>query len=375
MHSTVHQIWKNPYIRLASLLVLAAVLIWFFYNTRGAWVLFLLAYTVAYLVNPIVLWLQRHRLPRWAGVGTVLLGLLLLLVAASLVVTQFVQQATELVQELPDIGEQLMVWYERLPGFLQRVAPTPVVDFLNQPGAVPEGDLEDELIGPFENLVGDLGEFLGQVGSNVFAFLAGFVGGVLQSVVLVFLILFLLYDFQGLNRTFLRTIPERHRSGGLELLRKLDVSVGGYIRGQLLIAAVVAFCIWLGLTLLGVPLALGIGFIAGIFNIVPFLGPIVAFIPAALLSLTLGWPYLLATAVLFMVINFLDGNVISPLIFSQTIKLHPLTVILSVAVGASLLGFLGAIIAVPAAAFFKLLYEDYYLTSRWYEKDEPEGAR
>lgn len=375
IHTTVQQLWKNPYVRLVALLALAAVLIWFFHNTRGAWFLFFLAYTVAYLANPMVIWLQHHRVPRWAGVAGVFLGLLLLLTLASLVVAQFVQQVSDLVQQAPDLGGQVMTWYEGLPGTVQRIVPAPVMEALNQSGAQAgaqsSGDLGGNLVSALENLLGDLGDFFTQVGSNIFTLLTGFIGGVVQTVVLVALIVFLLYDFQGLNRTFLRIVPERHRSGGLELLRKLDVSVGGYIRGQLLIAAIVAFCIWLGLTLLGVPLAFGIGFVAGIFNVVPFLGPIVAFIPAGLLSLTLGWPYLLATAGIFVVVNFLDGNVISPLVFSQTVKLHPLTVILSVVVGANLFGFFGALVAVPAAAFFKLLYEDYYLTSRWYQKDAP----
>ena len=88
---------------------------------------------------------------------------------------------------------------------------------------------------------------------------------------------------------------------------------------------------------------------------------------AALLALTLGLTQLLLTAAVFLAVNFLDGNVLSPFIFSYTIKLHPVTVLTSVIVGATLLGFVGALVAVPTAAFLTLLYRDYYLTSRWYK--------
>ncbi|ADI14389.1 AI-2E family transporter [Truepera radiovictrix] len=375
VHATLAELWRSPYVRLACLLLLASGAVWFFYETRGVWLLFFLAYTIAYLTNPLTLWFQRRRLPRWLGVGVVLLLLTALFALASFVIAQFVHQASLFMQELPNLNEPLLRWYEGLPEVLRGLVPTPVVDFLGQPGAQAGAELGAELIAPFEGMVGYLGGVLTQFSANVFALLVNFVGGLLQAVVLLFLTLFLLYDFNGINRTFLRLIPERYREGGLETLQRLDVSVGGYIRGQILIALVVGFSIWLGLTLLGVPLAFGVGFVAAVFNVVPFLGPIVAFIPAGLLALTVGWPYVLATAALFMVINFLDGNVISPIIFSKTVKVHPLTVILSVALGASLLGLLGAVLAVPTAAFVKVLYQEYYLTSRWYQRERYSALR
>jgi len=361
MRQTLHELWGNPYARTIIVLALLAALLWFFYETRGPWIIFLLAYTLAYLISPGVTWLQRRRIPRWAGVLLALLALSLLLGLASLVIAGFVQQASEFVQRLPDVGAQLAQWYEDLPGLIRRVVPPPLMGLVTQPS--------EDITNALESSLTALTERLAQVGSNMFAALARFVGGVLQSVILLVLTVFLLHDFPDFNRASLRAFPKRYQGGVLELAHKLDVSVGGYIRGQLLIALIVGFLIWLGMTLLGVPLALGIGFIAGLFNLIPFLGPIVAFVPAALLTLTLGWPYLLATAGIFLAVNFLDGNVISPFVFSRTIRLHPMTVILSVVVGASLLGFWGALIGVPTAAFIKLLYKDYYLTSPWYQKE------
>ena len=78
---------------------------------------------------------------------------------------------------------------------------------------------------------------------------------------------------------------------------------------------------------------------------------------------------IIATAVIFLAVNFLDSNIISPFIFSLTIKLHPVTVLTSITIGASLFGLFGAVLAVPTAAFLTLLYNDYYLNSRWYERE------
>jgi predicted PurR-regulated permease PerM len=361
MGQTIRQLWQNPYFRLAVFLLLAGVVIWFFLNTRGAWVTFILAYTIAYLANPVVTWLHRHRVPRWAGVFVALLFLSLLLGLTALIVAGFIQQAAAFVQQEPNLSREFVRWYEDLPRLLRRIVPPPLLNLLSQYG--------DDITTSLETALGASAEYLATLGPNIFASVLGIVGGLVRSVVLFVLTLFFLYDFPTLNRSFFRAFPTRYQGAAIELFRKLDHSVGGYIRGQLLVSLIVGVCIGAGMALLGVPFALGIGFLAAVFNIVPFLGPVIAFIPAALLALTLGWSQLIIATAIFLGVNFLDGNVISPFVFSVTIKLHPVTILTSVLVGASLFGFLGAVVAVPAVAFFTLLYEEYYLSSHWYKRE------
>lgn len=361
MRQTLRQLWGNPYLRLVSFLLMVAAVAWFFYTTRIPWLIFILSYTVAYLTNPLVTWLHHYRVPRWAGVFVAILVLGLFLSLTTFVVAGFVQQATTFVAQSPDLTAQIVSWYERLPQLARRIVPAPLLTLLSQ--------YSDGIISSLEATLAASAERLAGVGSNIFFSFLGVIGGLVQTAVFLVLTVFFLYDFPALNRSFFRAFPARYRSGAVELLRKLDLSVGGYIRGQLLVAAIVGIAIWLGLTLVGVPFALGIGFLAGVFNIVPYLGPVIAFIPAVLLTLTLGWSQLIATTAVFLGVNFLDSNIISPFIFSLTIKLHPVTVLTSIIVGASLFGLFGAIIAVPTAAFLTLLYHEYYLTSPWYERD------
>jgi predicted PurR-regulated permease PerM len=361
MRQTLGLLWHNPYVRLLTFLLLLVAAGWFFYQTRVPWFIFLLSYTVAYLANPLVTWLQHHRIPRWLGVLFALLLLGLLITMTTFVVIGFVQQATTFVQQAPDLGAQLVRWYERLPGLARRILPIPVIDLLSQ--------YSDNLVSSLETTLGASAERLAGVGTSIFSSILGLIGGLVQAAVFLVLTIFFLYDFPTLNRVFFRAFPRRHHEAVIELFRKLDLSVGGYIRGQLLVSLFVGFAIWLGMTVLGVPFALGIGFLAGVFNIVPYLGPVVAFLPAALLTLTLGWSHLFATAAVFLAVNFIDGNIISPFIFSLTIKLHPVAVLTAITVGASLLGLFGAVIAVPTVAFLTLLYQEYYLTSPWYDKE------
>src|SRR5690606_13828212 len=114
--------------------------------------------------------------------------------------------------------------------------------------------------------------------------------------------------------------------------------------------------------ILGVPLATAIAFVAAVFNLIPYLGPIIGVIPAVLLAFTVGpWTAVL-TAAVFLVANQIEGNVLSPLILSRSTNLHPITVMLAIMTGLGLLGLLGALLAVPTVALVKVVLEEYLLT-------------
>jgi predicted PurR-regulated permease PerM len=146
--------------------------------------------------------------------------------------------------------------------------------------------------------------------------------------------------------------------------------VGGFFRGQLILATAVGVLTWLGFLLLGIPLALPLGFLTGVGNLIPFFGPLLAGVPAILLAVTKGgWSVLGALAVLIDV-QQLDTYLLSPLVFARTTPLHPVSVILAVFIGFSLFGVWGRLLAVPAAALVKLIYTRYYCLCTWYCRTE-----
>jgi predicted PurR-regulated permease PerM len=148
---------------------------------------------------------------------------------------------------------------------------------------------------------------------------------------------------------------------------KADVAVGGYLRGQVIVTSLVGMTIWIGLSILGVPLALAISVLAAIFNLVPYLGPIIGVIPAVLLGFSVSPLTGILAAVVFIIANQLESNLLSPLILSKNVNIHPVTVLLAILAGFSLYGFVGALLAVPAVALFKILYETYVMTLPAYQ--------
>jgi len=115
-------------------------------------------------------------------------------------------------------------------------------------------------------------------------------------------------------------------------------------------------------------MAAALGFIAGLFNLVPYLGVVVSLVPTVLLAFTVsGWT-VVGALVVFLVANQLEANLFSPYILGRATELHPITVVLSILTGATLFGLWGAMLAVPTVAFTKVLYTDYYLPSRCHEQ-------
>ena len=355
MIQTFKQLWQNPYIRAPIYLLALYLLYLFLRETRVIWISFLIAYTLAYLAHPLVTGLERRGLPRWLGVSFTMLTLVLLLGGLGFIGGRVVSELRTFSDDIP----ALVTLIQTLPERLGRILPRSLSNLLLSDAA----DLEMML----QNLSSSAVAWLEVNSGGLLRRALGIVGGLFQIFIIFILTAYLLYKFAPFSKSALDLFPVRHQPLVRELTGKLDSVVGGYLRAQILIALGVGVAVWLGLMLLGIPLAAALGTLAGIANVIPLLGPIVAGVPAALLALTKGWIFVLGVIALLIAINFIDGNVVSPVVFAHTTRIQPITVILGVAVGLSLFGLWGALLAVPFAAFVKLLYYDYYQESRWYK--------
>ncbi|MDW8480720.1 MAG: AI-2E family transporter [Meiothermus sp.] len=189
--------------------------------------------------------------------------------------------------------------------------------------------------------------------------------------------IYLLYDLPRVGAAIFRAIPEPFQPAAKELLRKADLAFGGYVRGTILgavanggvvaLAMYLSFGVFQGFGLEVLTQAMVLGFLAFVFSFVPVLGVIISAIPALVLALPLGWLAFGVVALALWLCNQVSG-IIWPVIMGRTTSLHPVTGIAAVLIGASLMGLGGALLAVPLAAFLKLLYTDYYLRSRFYRE-------
>jgi predicted PurR-regulated permease PerM len=202
-----------------------------------------------------------------------------------------------------------------------------------------------------------LGEEYAATGAaGVFALLLSVVGLLATVVVIPVLSIYLMIEAPDWIRTALRAVPPRAQPETLALLRDLDTVLGGFIRGQITVGAVIGACITIALLILHVKYAVLIGVAAGIFDIIPYVGPLVGFVPAVLLALfNDGWQHALTVAVVFVLIFQAEGHFIAPKIVSDSVGLSPLMVIVAILIGGDLMGIAGMFLAVPIAAALRVI--------------------
>jgi predicted PurR-regulated permease PerM len=152
-------------------------------------------------------------------------------------------------------------------------------------------------------------------------------------------------------------IPGGARAEVLVLARRMNAAVGGFFRGQLVVAMIVGVMASAGLFVIGLPFWLLIGMVAGFFNMIPLIGPYIGGIPALVIALTTKEPITALWVIAVMVaVQQIDNHFISPLVMQRVVKLHPVLVMLALLLGGTLGGFFGLLVAVPTAAILKILF-------------------
>ncbi len=373
--TAIETVWGNVWVRAVSYVALTVLLVLVLWRLRGGYAFALqvgfIGFLIAYILNPVVSWLMRLRFKRGLAV-IVVYGLLLLVIAfGSVVVSQVVTEMGKFVQLVPTALEQITAWTGQFQEWLSTFADR-LPAFLSDRFGV-----ADETGAISIQVRAQVADFFQQLGESLKRLLEGLIAGgpgllltgataVISTTFQVFLIFlagaYFLYDFPRFVANFRRFVPLRYREVADDLSAKADLAVGGYLRGQLLITTLLGIFVWAGLSIIGVPLATAIGFLAAVFNVVPYLGPILGVTPAILLGFTVSpWTAVFA-AVVFLVANQIEAHVLSPLILSRNTNLHPLTVMLAIMAGIGLMGLLGALLAVPIVALVKVVAEDYLLS-------------
>ncbi len=369
-------VWRNVWVRATVQLVLLVGVVWLLIHFRSSYAFALqtaiIGFVLAYVLNPLVGGLGRIRIPRAPATVIVYILVVALFVFGTYLLTQVVTELGRFVNLLPRalneltplitrVSEFFASWQERLPGFLtERFGVS-----TSNPNVA--GEVEARIIAIFDQAADGITSLLERILNNGPGVLLSGATGIFSTTLQVFLIVvasaYFLNDFPKILANFRRFVPLRYRTVYGDFGRKLDLAVGGYLRGQLLIAVVLGIFLYIGLVLIGIPLALPISFLAAVLNIVPYLGPIVGAVPAVLLGLTTPTPFTSAilVVVLFIVANQLEGNLLSPFILSKSTNLHPVTVLIAITLGLGAFGLVGAIFAVPAASFIKVMLETYLL--------------
>lgn len=322
--------------------ILGVVLVlWLIVRLKTLVVLLLMSAVLAAGLAPAVAWIERFRLPRGARIPRTAAILIVyaaaaaaMLGATAVIVVPVVQESIKFSQNLPDYLRSLEEWLERT----HRHYPwTP-----DYPGLVSKA--QSQLAGAGQYIVGSAPAVFGFLGSLVSTF---------SVLVITF---YMLSTYEAMRDGFLSIIPPGHADKARDTAGKMARAMGGWLRGQLLLAGTMGLAAGVVSFLFGVPYPFVIGVVAAVGDLIPMVGPVAAAIPAVLL--TIGGPVWkpIALVVVFALIAQVEGNYLAPRIMQKQVGLSPLVTIIALLAGASLLGIVGALLAIPVAAALQVLF-------------------
>ena len=180
----------------------------------------------------------------------------------------------------------------------------------------------------------------------------------------LFIATYLLIDVPKFKDTFVRTFAHRYREDAEQLWNTLGDSLSRYLAGLLISIAFQGISVMIGLYAIGIPYALILGIWMSVTAILPYIGAFLGAIPALLLALTMGWETTVLTLVLYIVVNQLDGNFVTPRVQGTAVRVHPVLIFVSVIGGSEIAGPLGAVMAVPTLAVIRVLAEFFWVRLR-----------
>ncbi|WP_291429615.1 AI-2E family transporter [Deinococcus sp.] len=362
-------LWAQPTVRLTAylFLLLAAVwtLAWGSQLMASVIVTVIAAYGLAFLANPLLSWLERHRVSRMVGV---MLLLSVTIALTTLLVMTVSSQVTGLINGIPELARNL------------KGITSSVLDRLDSVKGA-EGIKEslskyiDEQINNLTTNTGPLLERLVNAGPDVLGTLSSLVGWLGQLGFIVTLAMYFMLDYDRAGRSVLKVFPRRWQPTLLRLSDDVSGSFGGFLRGQLLLMLSTAVLATAGLMALRVPNALALGLLSGLLSLVPYVGIVVAAAVPMLLAATQGALTVGLVAALYFFINQIQGNVLGPLIMGRTMHLSPAAILIALLVGLSIAGVPGAVLAIPLATLFKRWLKRYWLTTRAYRGDSIDATQ
>ncbi|MTD38084.1 AI-2E family transporter [Erwinia sp. CPCC 100877] len=328
----------------------------------------ILAMILYYLFNPLVNWLEKHKVKRIYGVSAIFIVLIALIVIGIVLVVPILQKQVEgLIQSFPQYMDDLNKMVSDL--FHNSALEKPLDDTLNNVQKW------------FDHISDGIGSYLSKAvegASTVFSTLTGFALVMITAPIITF---FLLKDDQKFFAFVLSIIPPRFRQDAKEIGATMSSQVGAYLKGQILVSIAIGILTFIGFWLIKVPYSGTLSIIVGVTAVIPYIGPVIAFIPAAIVALMVSFGMFVKMTIVWMIVQMLNGHLIAPQVMGKRLVVHPLTIIIVLLVMGDLLGMFGLIFGIPIYAIakvvvtylfrkFKQRYNHFYGDSGEYEETE-----
>lgn len=321
-------------------IVLIIVVLGFIYLIRDVIGVVLVSFILASALTPTVDKMERqHRIPRVLSIIALYVGLFGII-------------ALILVLLIPAIINQVGDIANNFPEYFSRVE--------QEVGNIRDFTLTSSFVDSLQTNLQSLRTDLGQATSGVLGTISSVFGGIFSFLGVIVITFYLIIEEQAMRR-FLKTIvPPRYLPNVSPMLDKIQIKMGQWLRGQLVLSLSIFVVTFVGLSALGVKNALVLALFAGLMELVPFIGSTIGAIPAVFFGFTQALWLGFAVVGLYIVVQQLENNILVPKVMQKSVGLNPLIVIIGMLVGAKVAGIVGVLLAVPAILIFQVVFREMY---------------
>jgi len=304
------------------------------YLLRNILVMLFFAVIIAAAVDSPIDWLVRHKIKRAIAVAIIFILLISILgFIVYLIVPPLAKELINIAGNLPDYlagAQSKLQWLG---------------------GSFSQTNLQD--------LILNLGKQLNASAANIFAATINVFGGIISAFLVLVIAIYLAVQEQGVKKFVLSIVSPKNEVYAASLVDRIMSKLGAWMRGQLVLMAIIGVMVYIGLTLLKIKFALTLALLTGLLEIIPVLGPIISAVPGILFALLQSFGLAVLVAVFYYFVQELEKYLIVPLVMKKSVDLNPITVIVAVLIGAELYGIIGAVISIPIAAIISIIFRDY----------------
>lgn len=312
--------------------VFIGILLWFLWLVRDVVMIFLISIIISSAIDPVADFLSQRKIPRILSVSLVYILFLGLVALIGFLI-------------VPPLTSQ----FEAIKGA------DVYQSFVSKVGVYRES-LSHSAIGQAIN--NGFRDLLNSVGGNLFATTKGVLTGMVSVITILVISFYLTVEENGMKNFIKHLAPYKHQAYIMKLVTKIQRKIGAWLLGQIILSAVIFGLVFIGLTVLKVQYALILALVAGLLEIVPLIGPFIAGAFAVFFAFLQSPTLAVFVIILWVITQQLENHIIVPVIMSRSVGLNPVMVILAVLTGATLGGFVGALIAIPVASGISVFIED-----------------
>ena len=324
------------------------IFILFLYQIKDVILLLFASFVIASALYPSVDWMSR-KIPRGLVIAFVyLIGLIIVLTLLIPFITVIFSQFQEFIKKFPGYWEHLI----KIAYDLDIIA--------KSQGFIPD----------YSQIISNAAKIGQEILNRSIDITINLFSGIVAVFTLAVIVLFLLLDKDVLKKGYIKIFPPKYRETAKHITETISRKVGGYVRGQLLLMFIVGLLTGVGLKIIGIEFALLLGITAGILEIIPIAGPVLASVPAVIIAVAQDPVLVIWVIVLYLVIQRLENHFLTPMILGKFLEMHPLIIIAAILISVNTLGVFGVILSPAIAAAIYVLFQELYLKKLEVSKED-----